>query len=477
LGSGLWCWLLFLCAPAVQAICPADLPWELDRRLDQPELRRTRWGLLVQQRDTDLTLYARSAEQYFIPASNAKLFTTAAALTALGADHRLRTSVYAWTTAENGTVQHQVALVGGGDPGLDDADLVALVEQMSDRPLSVIDRLLVDDSFFRQDAVNPNWEWEDVQAGYGAPVHSLNLNGNERMLHLYPQAEGEPLWVVWADPEQGQSWQVQNFSRTVAVDEPEYVRVGRDLSRPLLTIWGQLRVGSAPEDAAIAIPHPPDYALRQFQALLQDAGITVRVAQVVQQSPPAEAEEIAVVQSPPLSELLIAANQDSDNLYAEALLRLLGETRRSEDTPDSSLAAGLAAVETTLATLGVDPDGYALVDGSGIARQNLASPSSLVQVLEGMARSPQFGVFLDSLAVAGENGTLRDRFEDSPVAGNFRGKTGALSGVAALSGYLDPPNYPPLVVSILVNHFDQPVRTIRPVIDELVMLLAQLETC
>ena len=466
-----------LATPAV-AICPANLPAAMDEMIAQADLPRTRWGILVQRQDTAAVLYERNAEQYFIPASNVKLFTTAAVLTGLGPDYRIRTAVYSWQMDRaDGIPQQVVALVGGGDPDLRDEDLADLVAQMGDRVSGFIDRLLVDDSLFHQDAVNPNWEWEDVQAGYGAPVHSLNLNGNELVVYLYPQAEGEPLRVEWVDPAEGQQWQVQNFSTTVAVTEPEFVRVGRDLSRPLLYVWGQLRAGAAPEDASIAIPNPPAYALRRFQALLAASGIGTRFAQVSSAPIPLNALEIAVVQSPPLAELVMIANQDSSNLYAEALLRRLGETHRTSASPPSSLEAGLEAIETTLQPLGVDPDGYALVDGSGIARQNLASPASLVQVLQGMARSPYSEVFFNSLAVAGERGTLQYRFRDTPVAGNFRGKTGALSGVAALSGYLAPANYSPLVISILVNHFDRPVSQVRLVIDDLVLLLARLEEC
>jgi D-alanyl-D-alanine carboxypeptidase/D-alanyl-D-alanine-endopeptidase (penicillin-binding protein 4) len=105
------------------------------------------------------------------------------------------------------------------------------------------------------------------------------------------------------------------------------------------------------------------------------------------------------------------------------------------------------------------------------------TPEALVQTLRGMARSPNATIFRNSLAVAGSQGTLQNRFQNTPIQGRLQGKTGALSGVAALSGYLDPPNYPPLAFSILLNHFDQPVRSVRPAIDEIVLLLGRLRSC
>ncbi len=451
------------------SICPAQLEPRINAILNRPTFQRVRWGIQVQPLAEGPVLFQREGDRFFIPASNAKLLTTAAALVQFGPQFRMRTAVY--RVPEPGV---SLRVAGRGDPSLTTAQLQNLASQIRARGITQIDRLIIDDTYFSGDPVNPNWEWEDIQAGYGAPVNSLILNQNAIPLTLVPQAIGQPLRVVWDDPSEGQRWAIENQSRTVAVNAPEFVAVGRDLSRPILRVSGQLRAGSEAEPVAIAVVNPTQTFLETFRRVLTNQGISVRQAVIASTLTTAPQSEIAAVSSVPLSELLKEANGESNNLYTESLLRLLG----TPPTPNSnSLESGLAGIRTVLNRLGVAADSHALRDGSGLARANLVTPGAMTQVLQSMARSPNAQVYRDSLAIAGVSGTLRNRFRGTPVQGNFLGKTGAISGITALSGYLNPPTYPPLVVSILVNHFDQPVSTIRPAIDELVLLLAGLRQC
>lgn len=455
---------LSLTLPVQAAICPAQLAEQIASVTAQPEFERTRWGILVETLDPDATLYAQAADQFFIPASNAKLLTTAAALTQLGADYRIRTSVY----QAGNTLQ----VVGRGDPSFGDLQLQQLAQQIRDRGVTQIDRLSINDRAFANDAVNPTWEWGDLSFGYAAPVTSMILNGNAVTLRLFPQAIGQPLRVEWSD--RIAALVLGGFdhqSRTVADSEPEFTQIDRALDRPHLQIRGQLRVGAEPDETSIAIPKPTQYFLERFRQALTAPGLVIRQTGIATDVL-SDAIEIAAIDSPPLSELLIPTNQDSENLYAESLLRQLGVA--AEPDTDSPLQAGIAAIETTLARIGVDPAGFDLADGSGLSRHNLVSPAAIVQTLQAMADSP---VYRNSLAVAGESGTLINRFQGTIAQGRLYGKTGALSGVAALSGYVDPPNYPPVAFSILVNHFDRPVREVRPAIDAIVLQLAQLQAC
>jgi D-alanyl-D-alanine carboxypeptidase/D-alanyl-D-alanine-endopeptidase (penicillin-binding protein 4) len=189
--------------------------------------------------------------------------------------------------------------------------------------------------------------------------------------------------------------------------------------------------------------------------------------------------EIAAIESPPLSELLIEANQESVNLYAEALLRILGvlQSNASGEEDRSALTLGIEAVEATLTQLGVNSEGYALVDGSGLSRRNLVSPEATVQVLHGMARSSNTLLYRSSLPVAGVSGTLENRFQNTSVQGRLQAKTGALTNAIALSGYLEPRNHPALVFSITANQYNQPLGHIQQSIDEIVEALVQLESC
>lgn len=365
-------------------------------------------------------------------------------------------------------------VVGQGDPSFTDVELRQLIQQIGDRHITHIDRLIGDDQYFQGEILNPNWEWEDVQAGYGAGVNSLILNLNAIALSLSPQAVGQPLQLSWSDPAEALRWQVENHSMTVAAETPEFLLLERQLNQPTLRIRGQLQISGEPEIEAIAIPDPSEYFLRRFRQILVAEGISVSQVEMATIPHVGNEQAIATVTSAPLSELLIQANRESENLYAEALLRILGAQAGSTD---STLAAGIAAVETILVELGVNPDGYALADGSGLSRHNLVSPEALVQVLRAIAQSPEAEVYRESLAIAGVNGTLQNRFRETPIQGRLFGKTGTASGIVTLSGYLELPDYQPVVFSILVNQSDQPVRIIRQAIDEMVLKLAQLRSC
>ncbi|WAL58690.1 D-alanyl-D-alanine carboxypeptidase/D-alanyl-D-alanine endopeptidase [Thermocoleostomius sinensis] len=452
------------------AICTSQLRDSIDAVLNRPELRRTRWGVLVQSLGDPQPLYSHNAEQYFVPASNVKLLTTAAALEQLGPDFRIRTSIY----HRNFANQQTLYIVGRGDPSLTDEDLVSLAQQLRERGITTVDRLIGDDSYFQGDSINPTWEWEDIQAGYGAPVNSLILNQNAIGLTVIPQALGQPLAVRWDDPAESIMWQVQNRSTTVPVDATEFLTVGRDLSRSVLYVHGQLRVGSASEPVAVSVPQPAQRFMQRFVQILVTQGIQVRQTIVTTQFTDPQGLEIAAVESPPLSELLVETNRESNNLYAEVLLRSLG--KRNEEAT-STLEAGIAALEMTFNGWGINPDSYALVDGSGLSRHNLVSPEAIVQTLQIMARSSNASTYRHSLALAGVNGTLQNRFRQTLVEQKLRGKTGQLRNAMALSGYLELGHQSALVFSLLVNPFHQAPSQVQTSLDAIVEQLAQVRSC
>jgi serine-type D-Ala-D-Ala carboxypeptidase/endopeptidase (penicillin-binding protein 4) len=297
-------------------------------------------------------------------------------------------------------------------------------------------------------------------------------------LTLVPQEVGQPLQVVWDDPVSGRPWRIDNRSQTVAPTAEEFLAVGRDLGQPILRVRGQLRAGSASESVAIAIPQPARHFLQQFRQALRRQGVEVKRSSITIDPSATPGTIIASVNSATLAKLLMEANQASNNLYAESLLRTLGNQEANTDNLANrdSLAAGLEAMSKALTRLGVARAGYELVDGSGLARRDRVTARALVQTLQAMGRSPNAATFRSSLAVAGISGTLKNRFQDTPVVGKFQGKTGFLTGAAALSGYLQPPDYHPLVLSILINQFDALGKT-QEAIDEVVKLLAQLKKC
>ena len=467
--------------PAVAGdICPGELGAQVDAIANRPEFSRSRWGILIQPLSSTATLYSRDAQKYFIPASNVKLLTTAAALQKLGADFRIKTSVY---SGENGSLY----VAGRGDPSITEAQLKSLAQQLKRSGVDRVNELIGDDSYFQGSAVNPNWEWEDAQSGYGAPINSLIFNQNAIELLLSPQAIGQPLKVTFAEPKLANQWQIQNNSVTVAQNESEFIEVGREFDRPAIRVSGQLKVGAEPEPAYVAVVNPANNFLQHFQQVLAAEGIPVKQALVASVSRNFN-QELATVESPPLAQLVRETNRESNNLYAEVLLRLLGKVTDKKPLPQTLTGKmpvpqedtdeiGLKELKTALTQLGVNPNSYILADGSGLSRHNLISPEALVQTLRFMANSPAASIYRQSLPIAGESGTLKNRLSSTPNRVILQAKTGTLSGVSALSGYIEVPDYEPLVFSIIVNQSGLSAASMRSATDEIVLLLNRLRRC
>jgi D-alanyl-D-alanine carboxypeptidase/D-alanyl-D-alanine-endopeptidase (penicillin-binding protein 4) len=453
---------------ASPALCPAQLDSEIAAIRSQhfPENRET-WGILVETIDGE-TLYSHNARQYITPASNTKLLTTAAALQQLGPQYRIRTAIY--------QTPDGLRIVGAGDPSITQAQLDDLAQQVAAAGIRQIDRLVAEDAYFQGSLYNPHWQWEDVQAAYGAPVNSLIFEENSIPLTLFPQNVGQPLRLEWEDAAEGKFWQVDNQTVTVAAGEPEFIELERSLTEPILSVRGQLIAGSQPEATAVAEIDPAQRFVDRLERALVAVGVQVGGTEIVTESVEVgDGVEIAAIESPSLAELVTQVNQESNNLYAEAILRSLGA--ESDPTHSSSAAAGLEAVQHALTELGVDPSSYTLSDGSGLSRLNAISPEALVQTLQAMAQSPFAATYLDSLPLAGETGTLRNRFAGTPARGNVRAKTGTISGVLALSGYIYPDTPQALVFSIAVNYADRSVGLQREAIDAIVLLLLRLQSC
>ncbi|MBD2111884.1 MULTISPECIES: D-alanyl-D-alanine carboxypeptidase/D-alanyl-D-alanine endopeptidase [Cyanophyceae] len=468
----------FPTAAAFAALCPAQLTTQLDSAFSQPPLDQAYTGMVLQtQGQNRRTLYNRNGDRLFTPASNIKLLTTAAAAHQLGGYYRLRTSVYG-TPGPGGSTALRV--VGRGDPSLTTAQIDSLVQQLTQAGVNQVSRLTIDDSYFPGFATNPTWEWEDAQFAYAAPVNSLIFNRNAIALQLSPTQVGSPLAVVWPQPLPADSLPVANNSTTVAAGAPATpLALWRTGDSPTIRLTGQLTQGSSSQTLNLAVLNPAQQFAAAMEQALQRQSVAVGQTVIVQTPAPIADSELAAVESPSVRELMVLANRDSDNLYAEALFKTLGVTAggnitEGDDVAEASQAGG-EAVRAALAEIGVDATALRLADGSGLSRHNLVSPIALVETLQVMTTHPQGAVFRDSLAIAGRSGTLSNRLRGTVLEGRLQGKSGALTGNVALSGYVQPPNYEPLVFSLLINHSNQSATVLRQKIDQLLLLVAQLE--
>ena len=450
-----------------EEVCNVSLEAGINQIIDRPEWRRSRWGILIQTLDTEETLYSLNAEKYFIPASNVKLFTTAAALLKLGADYRILTPVYGTGNLPN---LDTVRLVGRGDPSLTTAQLEDLAQQLKERGVKSIRELIVDDSYFPQPGINSSWEWSDAFFYYATNVNSLILNENAVILKVLPQEVGEPVKLIWSDLVASQQWRVENKAITAREETDYSVTIDGVLGAPILQIRGELAVDASEDIWGMAVVDPANYFLESWRRILLAAGIKIRRGRVINNSELIPQEtELTVIESPPAAQLIQKINQESNNLFAEAFLKLLTTSSDRQTEADS--------FKRKLTELGLDPESYHLADGSGLSRQNLVSPESIVSLLKLMTTTAEYQVFRESLTVAGVNGTLEERFVETRVAGNLQAKTGTLSGISALSGYLSLPGEDTFVISIVVNQANQSNSVSRQAIDEIILFLTDSRFC
>ncbi len=440
-------------------ICPADLPSYIDSILTRPELRTSLWGILIQPLGSNQSLYSLSADKLFIPASNVKLLTSAAALLSLPPDFTILTPVYA---QGEGARLTSLTVVGKGDPTMTVETLQNLAQGLRSRGVTIIDNLILADGYISS-GINPTWEWEDILFDYGVPASGFVLNRNSVTLKASPQSPGQPLKLTWSDELAGSQWRLVNRTFTSGEKTAPPIKIEAVLGDSTLIVSGGLPASTADSSFDIAIPNSERYFLDSLRLSLQKSGITVKSVSITNDAPPA-GQILTEIKSPYLPYFLQKVNKDSDNLVAETLLVLVGG--RGE---------GLRAVKEQLARLGLNPQTYSLKDGSGLSRQNFVSPASFVTILQAMNRNSNGRLYRDSLAVGGKDGTLAARFKDSSIA--VRAKTGTLTGVIALSGYVDTPTYGTLVFSTIVNNSGETPGTIRQGIDDIINLLGRLKTC
>ncbi|PSR16236.1 D-alanyl-D-alanine carboxypeptidase/D-alanyl-D-alanine-endopeptidase [filamentous cyanobacterium CCP3] len=462
---------------ALAALCPAQLATQLNAALDQAPLDTAYTGMMLQtQGQNPRTIYDRNGDRLFTPASNIKLLTTAAAAHQLGGYYRLRTSVYGSPNAEGIAA---LRVVGRGDPSFSTAQVDNLAQQLAQAGVRQVSRLVIDDSYFPGFATNPTWEWEDAQWAYAAPVNSLILNRNAIALQVAPTQVGNPLSLTWSQLLPAGPLPLANDTATVAAGATvNSLTLWRTGGTPTLRVTGQMAQGSSPQTFNLAVLDPAQQFAAAMEQALRRQSIAVGQTVINQNSVPIAGEELAAVESPEVRDLMRVANRDSDNLYAEALFKTMGVTAggnitEGDDVAEASQAGG-EAVKAALAELGVDTAALRLRDGSGLSRHNLVSPDALVETLQVMTAHPQGQFFRESLAIAGQSGTLSNRLRGTVLEGRLQGKSGALTGNVSLSGYLQPPSYEPLVFTIVINHSNQHASLLRRKIDDMVLLVAQL---
>jgi D-alanyl-D-alanine carboxypeptidase/D-alanyl-D-alanine-endopeptidase (penicillin-binding protein 4) len=366
------------------------------------------------------------------PASNCKLLTTAAAFDRYGPKAAFKTQLY--------QLGDDLILLGGGDPALGDAKLAASRNESSTAPfeqwadllkqrgISRYRNLLVDDRVFDHQFTHPNWPADQRLDWYSAPIAGLNFNAN--CLDWTPKLTPKGI-AVEITPD------TSYVDITIKATRGKETRVS--LLRPANSAKFELRgtlAASATSPYSVPIDDPSLWTATILRDTLARAGIisTGQVARIDQAATLTGASLLASHDTPIL-DVISRANTNSLNMMAEALCKRLGYDASKGKEP-GSWSNGTAAVESFVASLGVNPAEFTLDDGSGLSNKNRVSSRAFTTVLAHVAARPDGPLFINTLAVPGEDGTLQHRFKGLSVADHIHAKTGHISGVSTLSGYI-----------------------------------------
>jgi D-alanyl-D-alanine carboxypeptidase/D-alanyl-D-alanine-endopeptidase (penicillin-binding protein 4) len=461
---------------AQEAPAPPPLQQAVEQRL-QAAGPGVRFGLVVATAD-GRELVAISPDGRFIPASNTKLFTTAAAFASLADLDRPDSAGGASVALETQRrAAPDVVLEGFGDARLSSAPdcaadcLAALADAVAARTRRVRD-VIGDDSFYPDQRWSPGMSWNNIPTSSGTAASALTLDDNELALRVTPTApdhapalEVLPYYVI------------DNRAQTVATGATE-LGVDRLPLSNRLVLTGTIVMGASPERLRLGLDDPAHYAAWRLRALLEARGVRVAGAVRSRHRPPGptgaappvaglQRELLARLTPPPLAEDLRTINKVSQNLHAELMLRRLG---RQGGT--GTIADGLSVVRAMLARAGLRRTDYDFSDGSGMSTYNRVTPRGVVTLLRWAATQPWGEAWRATFPVAGVDGTLARRFRGTVLEGRLFAKTGSLNATNALSGYLIARSGRTLIFSIYANDVPEGASA-TPAMDAALVLIAE----
>ena len=419
----------------------------------------TRYGLLVTTLEGE-TVIAIAPDGRYIPASNTKMFTTAAAYARLAEMDAAGKGTGVALEGRKG--RPDVVLVGRGDARLSSAAdctencLATLADAIAAKTKRVND-IVGDDRWFPDERWSPGMSWNNIPTRSGTGISALTLDDNELAVMVAPAALGEAPRV-----DGRVYYTLDNRARTVPGKEVK-LEHWRDPASFAVRLTGTIGQDAPAERLRFGIDDPAHYAAWRLRRLLVERGVKVKGELIVRHRPllpqddpaqrgdtaptlPAEPAMLAELPSLPIAADVVIVNKVSQNLHAELMLRRLGRLSGS-----GSIADGKAVVRAVMASASLPEAGYDLSDGSGMSSYNRISPRAAVALLGWAVRQPWGGAWRESLPIGGKDGTLRRRFAGTALDGKLFAKTGSLNASNALSGYLLAGSGRTLIFSVISN--------------------------
>jgi D-alanyl-D-alanine carboxypeptidase/D-alanyl-D-alanine-endopeptidase (penicillin-binding protein 4) len=472
-------------APPALATSPAAverLTRDLAAATQAPGVTRATWGILVSSLDRQERLFELNPNTLMVPASSAKLLSVATAAEAVGWDYRFATTMSIGGAILDGTerpdakvLAGDIVISGSGDPSIggragDNLDgFVASIRSMG--IAAVQGRIIGDDDAIEEPRPALAWAWDDLGYTSGTLYGALNLAENRMTVTVAPGQDAGAPTVITTDPFASDR-PLMNRALTGAPGSPPQLWPEQRPGEPFLTIAGSVPAGATPSQLSVAVGNPTRWFASVFRRKLIEAGIPVTSAalDIDDLDDPLDRSALAVAyvhRSRTLADIVKPLLKDSVNVYAEAVMRL--------NVPPGSAMTNDAALEgfrRRLTSWGIPPGGEQLVDGSGLSRRDVVAPATLVTVLERMHDRDVTSPWMSALPVAGVDGSLQSRMRGTPAAGNVRAKTGTMSNVRSLSGYVTTADGERLAFAIILNNFEGTAAQATQAVDSIAIRLA-----
>ncbi|MDN4606435.1 D-alanyl-D-alanine carboxypeptidase/D-alanyl-D-alanine endopeptidase [Sporosarcina highlanderae] len=456
-----------------------DLSQKINAILQDPKLQGAITGVSIRKAVDGEILYSHFSDIRLRPASNMKLLTGAAALDILGPDYQFSTEVLTDGQVKGVVLHGNLYLKGKGDPTLMKMDLDQFAKELKAKGITNINgSLIADDSWYDDIRYSQDLNWSDEHSYVGAQVSALTLSPNEDydagtvIIEVHPNTKiGSPPKVT-LNPNNSHV-EIVNKATTVSKGQAKSISIEREHGTNRIFIEGNMPLGGTMSRSWAAVWEPTMYALDVFQKSLEAEGIQY-VGGMKTGVTPENATILASKKSMPLEELFIPFMKLSNNGHGETLVKEMGKVQSGE----GSWNAGLSVMKEKLKEFGVNTDSVMLRDGSGMSHKNLISADELSTMLYNIQAKSWFPAFETSLPIAGIpermiGGTLRNRMGEGMTAVNVKAKTGTITGVSTLSGYVTAKDGTELIFSILINNYIS--GPVSPIEDAIVSALAEYE--